>query len=58
MMVAIEEGWRQKQRQRSFRLVLGAQLFVQFLAALAVLPWFIWKKRSNSAYSSKSTEAK
>ena len=26
--------------------------FVQFLAALAVLPWSIWKKRSNSSYYS------
>ena len=32
--------------------------FVQFLAPLAVLPWSIWKKRSNSSYFSKSTEVK
>ena len=31
--------------------------FVQFLAALAVLPWYIRKKRSNSSYFSKSTVA-
>ena len=27
--------------------------FVQFLAALAVLPQSVWKKRLNSSYSSK-----
>ena len=32
--------------------------FVKFLAALAVLPRWVWKKRLNSSYSSKSTEAK
>ena len=37
--------------------VWGAE-FVKFLAALAVLPWSIWKKRSNSSYFSNSTEAK
>ena len=37
--------------------VWGAD-FVQLLAALAVLPRSIWKKRLNSSYSSKSTEAK
>ena len=36
---------------------LGAE-FVQFLATLAVLPWPIWKKRTNSSYFSKATEAK
>ena len=36
---AIEDGWRQKQRQRSSRLFREAE-FVQFLAALAVLPRF------------------
>ena len=35
----------------------GAE-FVQFLAALAVLSRSIWKKRSNSTYSSKKTQAK
>ena len=38
-------------------VVWGAE-FVQFIAALAVFPRFIWKKRLNSSYSSKSTEAK
>ena len=37
--------------------VWGAE-FINFLAKLAVLPRFIWKKRLNSSYSSKSTEAK
>ena len=32
--------------------------YVQFLAALAVLSQSIWKKRLNSSYSSKPTEAK
>ena len=32
--------------------------FVHFIAALTVLPQFIRKKRLNSSYSSKSTEAK
>ena len=32
--------------------------FFQFLAALAVLSWAVWKKRLNSSYSSKWTEAK
>ena len=36
--------------------VWGAE-FVQFLAALAVLPLSIWKKRLNSSYYSKLTEA-
>ena len=34
--------------------VCGAE-FVQFLAALTVLPWSIWKNRMNSTFSSKST---
>ena len=37
--------------------VWGVEFF-QFLAALAVLPWSICKKRSNSFYFSKSTKAK
>ena len=53
----IEEGWREKQRQRSSCL-FGGPDFNQFLAALAVLPRSIWKKRMNSSDSSKSTEAK
>ena len=36
--------------------VWGAE-FMQFLAALAVLPLSIWKKRLNSSYSSKSISA-
>ena len=32
--------------------------FVQFLAALAVFPRSIWKKRSSLSFSFKSTEAK
>ena len=32
--------------------------FVQFLAALAVLPWSIRKNRKYSTVSSKTTEAK
>ena len=35
----------------------GAE-FIQFLAALAVLPRSIWKKRLNSSYFSKPAEAK
>ena len=37
--------------------VWGAK-FAQFLDALAVLPWSIWKKRLNSSFSFKSTEVK
>ena len=37
--------------------VWGAK-FVQFLAALSVLPRSIWKNRMNSTISSKSTETK
>ena len=37
--------------------VLGAK-FDQFLAALSVLPRSIWKNKTNSTVSSKSTEAK
>ena len=37
--------------------VCGAN-FVQFLAALAVLPRSIWKKRLNSSFSFKWTKAK
>ena len=51
---SIEEGWRQKQRQRSSPL-FG---FVQYFAVLTDLPRSIWKKRLNSSYSSQSTEAK
>ena len=51
------EGWKQKQRQRSSRL-FGAHYFIQFLAALAVLPQSTWKKRLNLSFSFKSTEAK
>ena len=32
--------------------------FIQFLAALAIMPRSIWKNRMNSNFSSKSTEAK
>ena len=53
----IEKECIEKQRQRSSCLFGGAE-FVQFLAALAVLHESIWKKRLNSSYSSKSTEAK
>ena len=37
--------------------VWGAE-FIQFLAALAVLPRSIWKKRLNSFFAFKLTEAK
>ena len=37
--------------------VWGAEC-IQFLAAQAVLPRSIWKKRLNSSYSSKLTDAK
>ena len=37
--------------------VWGAD-FVQFLAALAVLTWSIWKNRMNTTVSYKTTEAK
>ena len=46
----IEEGWKQKARQRSSHL-FGGQNFVQFLATLAVLSRSIWKKRLNSTVS-------
>ena len=36
----------------------GIQNFVQFLAALTVMPRSVWKKRLNSSYSSKTTQAK
>ena len=36
----------------------GGADFVQFLAALAILPQPIWKKKLNSPYSFKWTEAK
>ena len=42
----IEEGWRQK-------LSVWWEKFIQFLAALAVLPLSIWKKRLNSSFSYK-----
>ena len=44
--------------QRSSRLFAGQAEFVKFFAALAVLPWSIWKIRLNSSYFSKSTKAK
>ena len=56
-ITVIEEGWREKQRQRSSHLFGGQNLF-KFLAALGVFLWSIWKKRSNSSYFSKSTLAK
>ena len=46
----IEEGWKQKARQRSSHL-FGGKNFVQFLATLAVLSRSIWKKRLNSTVS-------
>ena len=36
----------------------GGKDFVQFLSALAVLPWSIWKNMMNSTFSSKQTKAK
>ena len=53
----IEEGWREKQRQRSSRL-FGGQNLLKILAPLAVLPRSLWKNEMNSTVSSKSTEAK
>ena len=63
--VLIEEGYRQKKRQRS-SLLFGGDEFFQFLAAPDVLPWMIlnnrmnctrtnWEKRMNSSYFSKSS---
>ena len=37
--------------------VLGGK-FIDFLAALAILPRSIWKNRMNSTFSSKSIKAK
>ena len=57
-MGRIEEGWREREaKAKVAESVVGAE-FVQFLAALAILPLSIGKKRLNSSYSSKSTGAK
>ena len=48
----IEEGWKQKARQRSSHL-FGGKKFIQFIATLAVLTRSIWKKRLISTDSSK-----
>ena len=57
-MGRIEEGWREREAKAKVAAsVVGAE-FVQFLAALAVLPRSIWKNRMNSTVSSQSTEAK
>ena len=50
----VEEGWRQKQRQRSSPLFEGGGGFIKFLAALAVLPRSIWKNRINSTFALSS----
>ena len=56
-MGRIEEGWREREAKAKVAAsVVGAE-FVQFLAALAVLPLSILKKRLNSSYYSKLTEA-
>ena len=49
---SIEEGWREKNRQKVVSSIWGAD-FMQFLAALAVLLRSIWKKRINSSFSFK-----
>ena len=52
--------WRRMELEDKVKLVAfvwGAE-FVQFLAALAVLPWSFWKKRSNSSYFSNFSHKK
>ena len=45
-ITVIEEGWREKQRQRSSRLFGGQNLFTS-LPRLLFCSWSIRKKRSN-----------
>ena len=53
-VVPKEERYRQMKRQRSSLLFLGAE-FIQFLAALVILPRTILKNRINSSFSFKSS---
>ena len=46
-----------EEKAKDIVVVWGAE-FIQFLAALAILSRSMWKKRLNSSYSSKLTEAK
>ena len=58
--LGLDRRRRRMEREAKAKVVassLGAE-FVHFFAALAVLPWSIWKKRSNSSNFSKSTKAK
>ena len=52
ILLNIEEGYRQKNRQRS-SLLFGGKEFIQFLAALAILPRTILKNRINLSFSFK-----
>ena len=58
MYVHIEEGWREKQRAAKVVASVWGAEYIKFFAALAVLPWSIWKNRLNLYCSFKSTEAK
>ena len=51
---SIEEGYRQKKRQRSSLLFVEKNLFNSF-PALAILPRTILKNRMNSSFSFKSS---
>ena len=41
--IAIEEVWRQEQRQKGRRVCLRGAEFIQFLSELSILPRSIWK---------------
>ena len=51
---------RRIEREEKAKLVASVwrEKFIQFLAALAVLPQLNWKKKLNSSLSFKSTEGK
>ena len=50
--------WMELEDKAKVVSLFGGAELVQFFAALAVLPWSYWKKRLNTSYFSKSTEAK
>ena len=57
LLTPIEEGWREKIRQRSSCL-FGGQIYSILCRASYSLPRSIWKNGMNSTFSSISTEEK
>ena len=58
--VSYSYHWRLMETEAKARVVASVWRaeFIHCLAALAILPWSIWKNRMNSTFSSKSTAAR